>query len=80
MSWFSLVLGNAACNTALATNRMQQPEPTAGPNGNVNNAGSIKNPSNGGNNGNVTKVQIVSSLKNIPEKAPTSGVNFINAL
>ena len=57
---------------------MQQPEPTAGPNGNVNNAGSVKNPSNGGNSGNVTKAQVVSNLKisptTNPEKAPSSAV------
>ena len=57
---------------------MQQPEPATGPNGNVNNAGSIKNPSNGGNSGNVTKAQVVSNLKisptTIPEKAPSSAV------
>ena len=57
---------------------MQQPEPAAGPNGNVNNAGSIKNPSNGGNSGNVTKAQVVSNLKisptTIPEKASSSAV------
>jgi hypothetical protein len=37
----SIFSGNAACSTALATNRMQQPPPNVGPNGSMNSANNV---------------------------------------